>query len=265
MLAIIGPVYREVEDFDRWVNPLRRDNPPVHVISHFNLNQEPISWNEQLPQRFHGPVSFQNGFGANLGHPLSPTNPSAKHTNLKKIIFAFSVNDATFSFLISLYFECVHSVVIFHFRVKNRPIRLTQCCTQFKPFGNKTFCFRNFHITELFWHMRMLISVNQNAERARTVREKERGRSLIALFYLSTSFFLYFFLLNFIRETFLCSLNLFSCAQPILIAWTSCLKLIISKLYSAEATTLNEKIHKLRIAKEKNIEFNFFRTLICIT
>ena len=28
----------------------------------------------------------------------------------------------------------------------NRPIRLTQCCTQFKPFGNKTFCFRNFHI-----------------------------------------------------------------------------------------------------------------------
>ena len=29
---------------------------------------------------------------------------------------------------------------------KHRPIRLTQCCTQFKPFGNKTFCFRNFHI-----------------------------------------------------------------------------------------------------------------------
>ena len=27
----------------------------------------------------------------------------------------------------------------------NRPIRLTQCCTQFKPFGNKTLCFRNFH------------------------------------------------------------------------------------------------------------------------
>ena len=83
------------------------------------------------------------------------------------------------------------------------------------------------------------------------MREKERGRILIAL--------------NFIRETFLCSLNLFSCAQPILVAWTSCLKLIISKLYSAEATTLNEKIHKLRIAKEKNIEFIFFRTLICIT
>ena len=97
----------------------------------------------------------------------------------------------------------------------------------------------------------MLILVNQNAESARSVREKERGRILMAL--------------NFSRETFSCSLNLFSCAQPILIAWTSCLKLIISKLYSAEATTLNEKIHKLRIAEEKNIEFIFFRTLICIT
>ena len=103
----------------------------------------------------------------------------------------------------------------------------------------------------------MLILVNQNVERARSVREKERGRILIAL--------------NFITETFLCSLNLFSCAQPILIAWTSCLKLIISKIYyftvvtSAEATTLNDKIHKLTIAKEKNIEFIFFRTLICIT
>ena len=43
MLAIIGPVYREVEDFGRWGNPLRWDNPPVHVISYFNLNQEPIS------------------------------------------------------------------------------------------------------------------------------------------------------------------------------------------------------------------------------
>ena len=68
MLAIIGPVCREVEDFGRWGNQLRWDNPPVHVISHFNLNQEPISWNEQLPRRFHGPVYFQNGFGANLEH-----------------------------------------------------------------------------------------------------------------------------------------------------------------------------------------------------
>ena len=36
-----------------------------------------------------------------------------------------------------------------------------------------------------------------------------------------------FLLLNFIRDTFLCNLNLFSCALQILIAWTSCLKLII--------------------------------------
>ena len=28
----------------------------------------------------------------------------------------------------------------------HRPIRLTQCCTQFKSFGNKTFCSKYFHI-----------------------------------------------------------------------------------------------------------------------
>ena len=28
----------------------------------------------------------------------------------------------------------------------HRPIQLTQCCDQFKPFGNKTFSFRNFII-----------------------------------------------------------------------------------------------------------------------
>ena len=72
-----------------------------------------ISRNEQLPRRFHGPVSFQNGFCANLEYRLSPPNQSAKSTDLKKIIiFDFSANDATFSFfLLSLYFECVHSVV----------------------------------------------------------------------------------------------------------------------------------------------------------
>ena len=31
-------------------------------------------------------------------------------------------------------------------RLDNRPNRLTQCFTQFKPFGNKTFCSRYFHI-----------------------------------------------------------------------------------------------------------------------
>ena len=30
--------------------------------------------------------------------------------------------------------KCEHN-----FRIGNRPIRLTHCCTQFKPFGNKTF------------------------------------------------------------------------------------------------------------------------------
>ena len=119
----------------------------------------------------------------------------------------------------------------------------------------------NFWETRSCSLWRMLISVNLTRSVRGASGKKKEDEFWSPLFYLLTSFFL----LNFIRETFLCSLNLFSCAQPILIAWTSCLKLIISKLYSAEATTLNEKIHKLRIAKEKNIEFNFFRTLICIT
>ena len=67
--------------------------------------------------------------------------------------------------------------------------------------------------------------------RSRSVRgacgKKREDEFWSLLFYLLTSFFS----LNFIRETLLCSLNLFSCAQPILIAWTSCLKLIISKIY----------------------------------
>ena len=60
-------------------------------------------------------------FGANLEYLLSPTNQSAKPTDLKKIIFAFSVNDATFSFLISLFFECVHSVVDIPFSREKLP------------------------------------------------------------------------------------------------------------------------------------------------
>ena len=82
----------------------------------------------------------------------------------------------------------------------------------------------------IFWKQRscslwrMLISVNQNAERARSVRKKREDD-----FWSLQSFLLIdkFFLLNFIRETFSCNLNLFSCAQQILIAWTSCLKLVI--------------------------------------
>ena len=96
--------------------------PPVHVISHFNLNQEAITWNERLPRRSHEPVYFQNGFGTNLEYVLNPTNQSAKPTDLKILIFAFSVNDATFSFLISLYSNCVHGVVDIPFlREKNFP------------------------------------------------------------------------------------------------------------------------------------------------
>ena len=47
LLAILGHRLQGGEDFDRWSEPLRLDNPPVHVISHFNLNQEPITWNEK--------------------------------------------------------------------------------------------------------------------------------------------------------------------------------------------------------------------------
>ena len=89
--------------------------------------------------------------------------------------------------------------------------------------------------------------------RTRSVRgacaKKREDEVWSLLFYLLASFF---FLLNFIRETFLCSLNLFSCAQPIL---------IISKIY-----LLWLLLPKLTIAKEKNIVvILFFRTLICIT
>ena len=37
ILAGLGPVYMEVEDPGRWGNPLTWGNPPVHIISHFNL------------------------------------------------------------------------------------------------------------------------------------------------------------------------------------------------------------------------------------
>ena len=82
----------------------------------------------------------------------------------------------------------------------------------------------NFWETRSCSLWRMLISVNQNAERARSVRKKREDD-----FWSLQPFLLIdkFFLLNFIRETFSCNLNLFSCAQQILIAWTSCLKLVI--------------------------------------
>ena len=39
---------------------------------------------------------------------------------------------------------CAMPDICIQVSTSNRPIRLTQCCTQFKPFGNETFCFRNF-------------------------------------------------------------------------------------------------------------------------
>ena len=70
----------------------RKSHHPIETL---------ISRNEQLLRRFHRPVSFQNGFGANLEYPLSPTNQSAKSTDLKKdynfCLFSFySVVDIPF-------------------------------------------------------------------------------------------------------------------------------------------------------------------------
>ena len=73
-----------------------------------------------------------------------------------------------------------------------------------------------------------------------------------------------FFLLNFIGETFLCSLNFIfmcsavtNCVDKLL--EINCFQNLFTVVTSAEAiaTTLNEKIHKLTITKEKNIEFIF--------
>ena len=52
---------------------------------------------------------------------------------------------------------------------RNRPIRLTQCCTKFKSFGNKPFCSKYFHIQsfkcECYIIMQMKHSKNLNPER----------------------------------------------------------------------------------------------------
>ena len=42
-----------------------------------------------VSRRFHGPVYFLNGFGANFGSLLNSTNQSAKPSDLKTIFFAF--------------------------------------------------------------------------------------------------------------------------------------------------------------------------------
>ena len=58
------------------------------------------------------------------------------------------------------------SVTEFCYESVNRPIWLAQCCTQFKPFGNKTSFFRNFHI---MWECHIITQIqdtkNFNHER----------------------------------------------------------------------------------------------------
>ena len=54
--------------------PITRGASNFHVL---------VAW------RFHGPVYFQNGFGANFEYLLNSTNESAKPTDLKMIFFAF--------------------------------------------------------------------------------------------------------------------------------------------------------------------------------
>ena len=78
-------------------------------------------------------------------------NKQAKKMSCKEILTEAGGKQATNKVI---QFACFVAVIKnvcfgnFEFRAHtmNRPIRLTQCCTQFKPFGNKTFCFRNFHI-----------------------------------------------------------------------------------------------------------------------
>ena len=74
---------------------------------------------------------------------------------------------------------------------------------------------------------RLLISFNQNAEWEERAGKRERTNFDCSFFYILISFF-YWILLE---KRFYAVWISFSCAQPILIAWTSCLKLIISKIY----------------------------------
>ena len=55
--------------------------------------------------------------------------------------------EISFIFSINLPYNCIELLTTLLIQIiALRPIELTQCCTQFKPFGNKTFCLRNFHI-----------------------------------------------------------------------------------------------------------------------
>ena len=65
----------------------------------------------------------------------------------------------TFASLCLLTFAPIACLLLLWIKTSNldRPIRLTQCCTQFKPFGNKTFCFRNFHTFK--WECKIIMEI----------------------------------------------------------------------------------------------------------
>ena len=55
--------------------------------------------------------------------------------------------EISFIFSINLPYNCIELLTTLRIQIiALRPIQLTQCCIQFKPFGNKMSCFRNFHI-----------------------------------------------------------------------------------------------------------------------
>ena len=114
MLATIGPVYREVEDFGRWGNMHRWDNPPVHVISHFNLDQEPISWNEQNFTAFSRTSFFSERFWREFRISFKSHKPVSKTYRPKKD-----------NFCLFMHFLYTSNAFIawwmFHFLVKNCP------------------------------------------------------------------------------------------------------------------------------------------------
>ena len=78
---------------------------------------------------------------------LKPGDPEFKSRSDHQLDFSFNSLDAlvianwSTSCQLGFLMCPVHLSNLFH-----RPNWLIHCCTQFKPFGNKTFCFRNFHI-----------------------------------------------------------------------------------------------------------------------
>ena len=55
--------------------------------------------------------------------------------------------EISFIFSINLPYNCIELLTTLLIQIiALRPIELTQCCTQFKPFANKMSCFRNFHV-----------------------------------------------------------------------------------------------------------------------